>query len=333
MTFDEIKIQIQQKKYAPIYLLQGEEAFFIDQLADELESKVLNENERSFNQTILYGKDTDADTIMHTARRYPMMAPYQVVMVKEAQQLRDITKLELYAKNPMKTTILVLLYKYKNLRGNTKVAKEIKKNGVIFTSKKLYEREVPPWIERYIRQRGYKIDRQALLLIAESLGVNLSKIANELDKLMLNVPQKQKISVQDVSDNIGISKEYNLFSLQKALALKDTEKLFKIIHYFKNSPKAAPLPMIIGGLYNFFNRLYLMHHFKNKRDDELQKILGLYNKYFVKEYRTATQHFSLTQTKKGIALLQEYDLKFKGVNNVNTIEPELLKEMILRMVL
>lgn len=331
MTFEQIIKDLRKKSYYPIYFLQGEEAFFIDKIADYIEGKVLTASEKSFNQTILYGKDTDIPTIMNNARRYPMMAPYQVVIVKEAQQLRDINKILSYVEKPLNSTILVLLYKYKKLRSNSKLAKAIKKQGVFFTAKKLYPRDVPKWVHAYLKKRGYTINQNAMTLLTEYLGTNLSKITNELSKLMLNVSRGTLIREQHIADNIGISKDYNSFELQKALGQRATDKVFKIVYYFAANPKSAPFPLIISSLYNYFNKLFRYHYAKSQGEAAILQALGLNNRYFLKEYQTAGRNFTLAQVKRNILLLHEYDLKFKGVNNVSVPEGELLKEMVIRM--
>lgn len=331
VTFEGLYKELKHKKYAPIYLLQGEETFFIDKLVDFMEKSILSDSEKSFNQMILYGKDTDADTIINTARRYPMMSKYQVILLKEAQQMKDILKLEKYAANPSKSTILILAHKYKTVRGNTKLGKAIAKNGVVFSSKKLYENQVPAWIQRYVKQKKYDIQSNAMSLLVEYLGTELSRITNELDKLMLNVPEGTLINEQHISDNIGISKDYNVFELQKALAQNNITKAYKIADYYSKNPKAAPLPLLLGSLYRFFSRLYLYHHIRTKSDGEVLQAMGFRTRFQLKDYQAAVRHFNLTKTKKAVELLSVYDLKSKGIGNVGTPQEELVREMVVRL--
>ncbi len=330
-TFEGIYKELKQKKYAPIYLLQGEETFFIDKLVNYIEKSVLLDAEKSFNQMVMYGKDTDAETLMNTARRYPMMSKYQVVILKEAQQMRDILKLEAYVKNPSKTTILVLAHKYKTVRGNTKLGKAIAKNGIVFTSKKLYENQVPAWIQRYVKSKKYDIQMKAMQLLIEYLGTELSRITNELDKLMLNVPTGTLINEGHISDNIGISKEYNVFELQKALAQNNITKAYKIADYYSKNPKAGPLPLLLGSLYRFFSRLYLYHHIRTQGEREVLQAMGFRTRYQLQDYQAAVRHFSLAKTKKAVELLYTYDLKSKGIGNVGTPQEELIREMVVRL--
>lgn len=330
-TFEGLYKELKQKKYAPIYLLQGEETFFIDKLVDYMEESILSDSEKSFNQMIMYGKDTDADTVINTARRYPMMSKYQVILLKEAQQMKDILKLEKYAANPSKSTILILAHKYKMVRGNTKLGKAIAKNGVVFTSKKLYENQVPAWIQRYVKSKKYDIQSNAMNLLIEYLGTELSRITNELDKLMLNVPKGTLINEQHISDNIGISKDYNVFELQKAFAQNNITKAYKIAGYYSKNPKAAPLPLLLGSLYRFFSRLYLYHHIRTQGDNEVLQAMGFRTRFQLQDYKAAVRHFNLAKTKKAVELLSIYDLKSKGIGNVGTPQEELVREMVVRL--
>ena len=332
VTFEGLYKQLKQKKYAPIYLLQGEETFFIDKLVDYMEENILSDSEKSFNQMVMYGKDTDANTLTNTARRYPMMSQYQVVILKEAQQMRDLLKLESYVANPSKTTILILVHKYKTVRGNTKLGKAIAKNGVVFTSKKLYENQVPAWIQRYVKQKKYDIQPNAMQLLIEYLGTELSRITNELDKLMLNIPKGTLINEQHISDNIGISKDYNVFELQKAFAQNDITKANKIADYYSKNPKAAPMPLLLGSLYRFFSRLYLYHHVRNRSEGDILQAMGFRSRFQLKDYQAAVRHFNLSKTKKAVELLYHYDLKSKGIGNVATPPEELVREMVVRLV-
>ncbi len=330
MTFDDLQKELQQHKFRPVYLLQGDESYFIDQIANYIENHILSEADRPFNQMLVYGKDTDVDSIISAACRSPMMSPYQVIIVKEAQNLKDITKLQTYAEKPLDTTILVLVHKQKVIASNTKLYKAIEQKGVVFSASKIPESQMPAWIQRYIKNHKYQINSDAAALLTEYLGNDLGHIANELDKLLLLLPPTEIITLQHIADNIGISKEYNTFELQKALAVKDVVKVYRITDYFAHNPKAAPLPVLLGSLYRFFSRLFLFHNHQSRPEQETMVAMGLKNTFFLKEYREAARQYTLPKTKQIIGLLSEYDLKSKGVDS-NTDAPELLKELVFRI--
>ncbi len=328
---EDILTELRQKVYRPIYLLQGDEPFFIDEVANYIEKNVLGEFEKSFNQTIVYGKDVDADAVVTNARRYPMMAERQVVMVKEAQTMKDITQLLSYAEKPANTTVLVLIHKYKLVAANTKLFKAIEKNGAILNTSKLYENHVPAWIQRYVKSKSYVIESKAVETLVTYLGTELSRIANELDKLMVSLPIGSNITAQQVADNIGINKDYNVFEFEKALAQKNITKVFTIAEYFANNQKNNPLIVTLGSLYRFYSKLFLYLQLQNKPEQEVLAALDLRNSYALQDYKTAAQHYKLPQIKNIINLLNLYDLKAKGVDN--TAPPEaLLKELTFRLI-
>lgn len=327
---EELLKDLQQKKFLPIYLLQGEENFFIDEVSDYIEKYALTESEKSFNQTILYGKDIDADTIVATARRYPMMADRQVVIIKEAQNLKDISQLLSYCERPTPSTVLVLSHKYKTIASNTKLFKAIEAKGAVLVSNKLYENQVPAWIQRYLKQHNYRIEPDAVSLLVEHLGNDLSKIANELSKLQLNISAGSLISMQQITDHIGISKEYNLFEFQKALAQKQVTRVFTIAQHFADNQRNTPLIMVIGSLYRFYSRLYVYMHLKNRPEADILKAMDLRNSYALQDYKEAAGKYSLSQVKKSVDVLHQYDLKSKGVDNLAPPEA-LMMEMTYRL--
>ncbi|MDB5148482.1 MAG: holA, partial [Mucilaginibacter sp.] len=262
MTAAEILKDLKNRKFKPLYLLHGEEPYFIDLVSNYVEHHVLPEHERGFNQTVAYGKDTDIMTVLNAAKRYPMMADYQVVLVKEAQDMKwgkdddnkkSIDPVLSYLENPLPSTILVFCYKYGKFDKRKKTYKAIEKNGLIFESATLYDNKVPAWVEGYVSDKGYKMNQQASAMIAEYLGNDLSKIANELEKLMLNVSAGQEITLKHIQDNIGISKEYNVFELQTALTKKDAYKVNQIINYFESNPKSNTKVLVLGKLNNYFS--------------------------------------------------------------------------------
>ncbi|MBS1522710.1 MAG: DNA polymerase III subunit delta [Bacteroidetes bacterium] len=338
MTADDILKDLKNRKYKPLYLLHGDEPYFIDQVSNFVEDELLSEAERGFNQTVLYGKDTDVMTVLNAAKRYPMMAEYQVVLVKEAQDMKwgrddddkkTINPVLSYLENPLPSTILVFCYKYGKFDKRKKTYKAIEKNGVVFESTPLYDNKIPSWIEGLVATKGYKIDQQASAMMAEYLGNDLSKIANELEKLMLNVSAGQTITMQHVQDNIGISKEYNVFELQSALSRKDPFKVNQIINYFEANPKANPIVLVLGNLNNFFSKVLLYHYAKDKSPQSLARELGV-NPYFIKDYELAARSYNYGKSMQIISLLREYDLKSKGVDS-NAGPGELMKELMFKI--
>ncbi|HEY9002382.1 MAG TPA: DNA polymerase III subunit delta [Mucilaginibacter sp.] len=338
MTADDILKDLKNRKYKPLYLLHGDEPYFIDQVSNYVEDELLSEAERGFNQTVLYGKDTDVMTVLNAAKRYPMMAEYQVVLVKEAQDMKwgrddddkkSINPVLSYLENPLPSTILVFCYKYGKFDKRKKTYKAIEKNGVVFESTTLYDNKIPSWIESFVTGKNYKIDQQASAMMAEYLGNDLSKIANELEKLMLNVSAGQTITMQHVQDNIGISKEYNVFELQSALSRKDPFKVNQIINYFEANPKANPIVLVLGNLNNFFSKVLLYHYAKDKSPQSLARELGV-NPYFIKDYELAARSYNYGKSMQIISLLREYDLKSKGVDS-NAGPGELMKELMFKI--
>ncbi len=331
MTYKDIIKDIKNKNYAPIYVLMGDEPFYIDGIVNYIEENVLTEAEKAFNFTVLYGKDTDHLQLVDVARRYPMMASHQVVILKEAQAMRTIANLESYVQNPMPTTILVIAHKYKKLDKRTKFYKALSKHALIFESKKLYENKVGGWIQNYLKDKKREIDAPSLALMVEYLGNDLSKISNELDKMCLNVPAGTTINADHIHKNIGISKDYNVFELQNALGSKNALKTQRIVNYFIANPKSNPFVMVVATLYNYFSKIYMGHFCKNLGDREFAQKIGLRSAYFVKDYKTGMKYYPLKKTEKIISLLREYDLKSKGVNSSSTPPGELLRELVFKI--
>jgi DNA polymerase-3 subunit delta len=338
MSVTDILKDLKNKKYKPVYLLHGEEPYFIDMVSNFVEHKLLPDAEKGFNQTVLYGKDTDVMTVLNASKRYPMMADYQVVLVKEAQDMKwgsddadkkGINPLLSYLENPLLSTILVFCYKYGKFDKRKKTYKAIEKSGLVFESGTLYDSKIPGWIESFIEEKGYKINQQASLMLAEYLGNDLSKIANELEKLMLNVTAGQEITLKLIHDNIGISKEYNVFELQTALGKKDVYKANQIINYFEANPKANPIVLVLGNLNNFFSKVLVYHYVKDKSQQSLARELGI-SPYFVKDYEQAARSYNYGKTMQIISYLREYDLKSKGVDST-TDHGGLMKELLFKI--
>ncbi|RNL54505.1 DNA polymerase III subunit delta [Pedobacter jejuensis] len=339
MTAAEIIKDIKTRKFKPVYLLHGEEAYYIDQVTEYIEDKLLNNSEKGFNQTVLYGKDTDMATILGAAKRYPMMSEYQVVIVKEAQDLKwakeegNSKEAEFvlnYFEKPLPSTILVFAYKYANFDKRKKIYKAISKSGLIFQSDLVRDYKLVPWIEDFVREKGYKIDQQASALMAEYLGTDLSKIANEIEKLMLNVPKDVIINTDLVQKNIGISKDYNVFELQKALAVRNVLKCNQIINYFANNPKANPMVMVLANLGGYFTKLLKYHYVPNKAD--AASALGV-PPFFIKDYEVAARNYNTGKVFQIISLLREYDLKSKGLESSGNVdEGDLYKELVFKII-
>jgi len=329
-TYHEIISQLQQGQYKPVYLLFGQEPFFIDKITDFIAKNVLTEAEKGFNQTTFYGKDTEIGAIIETAKRYPMMSEKQVVIVREAQDLKKIEQLESYMENPVDSTILVLAFKYKKPDGRKKVFKHIKKNGEYFESKVIYDNQLDRWITEYIHQNNRKITPKGSLLIAEYIGANLSLIANEIEKIFISVPEGGQIDDVTVSEVIGINKDYNTFELQRAIGAKDFTKAMQIIIHFGNHQKEHPLPVTLSILGKYYTNLVLMYFNPQASKGDIAKMIGV-NPYFVDEYFIAKNNHSAARCVKGIELIRKYDLKSKGIKSGATPAGELLKELVFKL--
>ena len=332
MTFEDILKQLNEKKYRPIYFLMGEEPYFIDRITEHIADHVLTEEEKTFNKIILYGKDTDIPTVINTARRFPMMASHQVVIVMEAQSLDKIEDLIHYVEKPLGSTLLVINYKYKKLDKRKKLFKALEKNSILFESKRLYDDKVPPWINSYLRSRGKKIEPKAAVILTEYLGNDLGKIANELEKLIIVLKAEQDIiTATDIERNIGISKDYNNFELNNALAQRNVLKANRIIQYFNANQKNHPLTLTITSVYFFFSRVLRYHFLNDKSSRNVASALKI-EPFFIREYETAARNYNTAKTVRVISLLREYDLKSKGFGNVSAIPGELLKELIYKII-
>ncbi len=331
MTFEDILKSLKKKEYAPVYFLMGDESFFIDQITDYIIDNALSESERDFNQTILYGKDTDIGTIVTTARRFPMMAKKQLVVVREAQNIKNIDQLSSYVQNPLKSTILVINYKYKSLDKRKNFTKEVAKNGILFEAKKIYENQVPDWIKNYASKQGYLIDSKACFLLSEFLGNDLSKIKNALDKLTINITSGKRISSSDIERNIGISKDFNNFELQNSLGKKDVFKANQIINYFSTNEKNNPMVVTIALLHSYFSKVLKYYFIKNKTNDKTVASSLHINPYFVKDYKLAARNYNPKKLVSIIAMLREYDLKSKGIGDASSKHGDLLKELIFKI--
>lgn len=330
---DVVKIvnEIKQGNIKPVYFFMGEEPYYIDRLTEYIEDNILSEEEKGFNQMVLYGKDVSVEDVISNAKRYPMMAERQVVIVKEAQELsRTIDKLESYVENPQPTTVLVFAYKYKTLDKRKKLTKLMEKHGVVYESKKLYENQVGDWIKRVLSGKQYNIEPKAAAMLVEFLGTDLSKINNELDKLTIILPKGSTITPAIIEENIGISKDYNVFELRKALGEKDQLKAYKIANYFAQNPKDNPLVMTTGLVFGFFSQLLQYHGLKDKNPANVAKVLKV-NPYFVKDYDIALRNYPMKKVSAIVAALRDIDVKSKGVGATNIPQGDLLKEMLVKI--
>lgn len=330
LTFEQIISDIHKKKYAPIYFLMGEEPYFIDMISDTIEEEVLDEAEKAFNQIVVYGRDVDIDTVATHAKSFSMMGGYMVVIVKEAQDLKNIEDFEKYLDSIPPTTILVFDFKYKKLDKRRALAKKIEKMGVLFESKKLYESNIPGWIQSYLTEKGYSITPKATQMLTDYLGTDLHKVRNELDKLIIALPKSKKIDDAEVERNIGISKDYNVFELQNAIGNRDVMKANRIVNYFGDNGKDNPLLVTAISLYGYFTKLLKVHYSTDQSQNGLATALGV-NPFFVRDYQAAARNYSIADCVRCISVLREFDLKSKGYNNAEVSEKDLYREMIFRL--
>jgi DNA polymerase-3 subunit delta len=321
---------IKSKNYKPIYFLCGEETYYIDRISDLIENSVLTEDEKSFNQVVLYGRDTTVEEIVSTAKRFPMMADYQVVIVKEAQNLsKTFEKFESYAVNPQLTTILVFAYRDKP-DGRKKIFKTIKDKGVWFESKKLYDNQVPDWIVKVLKGQNYGIEPKAAAMLSEFLGTDLAKINNELEKLKIVFPEGHIFTPKNIEENIGFSKDYNVFELKSALATRNQQKAYTIIHNFAANPKDNPIVVVSGQMFAFFAQLLQYHGLKDKSKFNAAKVLGV-NPFFMDEYATASKNYPMRKVSQIIEIIRDMDVKSKGVGSGSMKEADILKELVYKI--
>ncbi len=315
----------------PIYFLMGDEPYYIDKLTEYIEQNVLQDHERDFNQTILYGRDVTIQDIVGNAKRYPIMADKQVVVVREAQELsKTIENLDSYALNPQPTTVLVVAYKYKILDKRKKLIKSLVKNGLVFESKKMYDNQVGTWVTRVLQGKGFTIEPKANAMLVEFLGNDLSRISNELDKLQIILPKGSLITAKDIEVNIGFSKDFNVFELQDALGTKNQFKAYQIAQYFANNPKDKPLVVITSLVFSFFIKLLKYHGLTDKNPKNVASILGI-SPYFLKDYDVALKNYPMKKVSSIVASLRVIDVKSKGVGANGLPTHDLLKEMLVKI--
>jgi len=330
-TFEELMSDLKNRIYKPVYFLAGEEPYYIDLISSYIEDNILPEAEKAFNQMVMYGEDTTILSIIETSRRFPMMSNHQVIIVKEAQGLKKIDDLAIYIEKPLLSTILVFNYKYKVLDKRTKLYKLIDSNSVYFESGRLRDYQVPPWIERYLMLKGIKTEPNASAMLTEYLGTDLHKIVNELDKLLITLPAGKPLITTDlIEKNIGISKDYNNFELQKAIGEKNILRANMIVHYFADNPRDNPINLTIASIFSYFTKVLTYHYLTDKSKNNVASVLKI-NPFFVRDYETTATRYNVRKTVEIIGLLRTYDMKTKGFGNLSSTPGDLLKELVYKI--
>ena len=329
MSAEKIIADWKKKNFKPIYWLEGEESYYIDMVVNYAEHNILNESESGFNLTVFYGRDADWATVVNACMRYPMFAEKQVVLLKEAQHMKDIEKLEGYVGKPLASTIFVVGYKEKKLDARTKFSKLIKEKGEVVTTKKLYDNQLPEWTSQMIALHGLTINPKALALLVDHIGNDLNRLQNEVEKLSVNLANRKNITEEDIETYIGISKEFNVFELQDAIAQKNLAKAIRIIQYFAANPKAAPIQLLLPTLYSYFSKIYSVYGMENKSEQALFAIFR--NNFAVKAAQQAMNNFGYDGVEKILLLLHQYNLKNIGINDGGTEDSDLMKEMVVKM--
>ncbi|MBE7173135.1 MAG: DNA polymerase III subunit delta [Williamsia sp.] len=319
-------------RYRPVYWLEGEEDFYINQVVDYAEHHLLSEADKGFNLTVFYGRDASWPEVLNACRRYPVFADRQVVLLKEAQHMREIEKLESYIDKPLSSTVLVVAYKEKKVDGRSKFAKLLKEKAELVTTKRLWDSQLPEWTSELIRAKGYTIAQKALLLIVDHIGNDLNRISNEIDKLLVNLQERKNIAEDDVERYIGISKEYNVFELQDAFGKRDLPKAIKIIQYFESNPKAAPMQLVLPSLYSFFSKLFVLIGTAQSDEKAAAAAIGV-SPFFIKDYLEAVKKWGFEGVEKALLLLHEYNLRSIGINDVGSTDASLMKELAVKMIL
>jgi len=330
MSVEKILSDWKKGSFKPIYWLEGDEPYFIDQLVEYAEHHILTESESSFNLMVFYGRDADWAAVVNACRRYPMFAERQVILLKEAQHMKDLDKLEGYIENPLSSTVFVVSYKEKKVDGRSKLSKILKQKGELFTTKKIYDNQLPDWAGQMVQHHKLTINQRALFLLVDHIGNDLSRIQNEIEKLALNLGDRKNITEDDIENYIGISKEFNVFEMQDAIAKKDFSKAIRIIQYFDANPKAAPIQMILPALYNFFSKVFMIFGAGTNDEKTIATLVGI-NPYFMKDYMQAARNYNYEGVEKILLLLHEYNLLSIGVNNAGSGDAALMKELLVKI--
>lgn len=329
ITYEEIARNLKNKVYAPIYFLMGEEDYYIDRISEYILNHILTDTEKEFNQTVVYGADTDIASVINTARRYPMMSKYQIVVVKEAQNLKNLDELVYYLQKPMPSTILVFCYKHGSLDRRKKITIELDKSGVLFESKKLKDTQLPGFITSYLKRRQVEIEPKASEMMAEFVGTDLNRMASELEKLIITLSKGQRrITPEQIERNIGISKDFNNFELRNALIAKDILKANQIVKYFEENPKSNPLQVTLAVLFNFFSNLMLAYYAPEKNEQGIAAQLGLRSAWQARDYQTAMRRYTGVKVMKIIEAIRRCDVRSKGISNASVSDGDLLRELV-----
>ena len=331
LSAEQIIRDWKRKIFKPIYWLEGEEEYFINEVMDYAEHHLLPEEEKAFNLSIFYGRDADWAAVVNACRRYPMFAERQVVLLKEGQQMRDIAKLEPYIQHPLGSTIFVVSYKDKKVDGRSKLAKLLKEKGELLSTKKMYDNQLPEWVTELLESKGLTIQQKALYLLLDHIGNDLTRIRSEIEKIQINLGTRTSILEEDIENFVGISKEYNAFELQSALGRKDREKAIRIVQYFESNPKAGPIQMVLPALYSFFSKVYMIFAIPGPDEKTTAAALGV-SPFFVKDYLVAAKNYGFAGTENALLLLQHYNLKSVGVGSVNVEDAGLLKELVVKLI-
>jgi DNA polymerase III, delta subunit len=330
MSAEKIISDWKKKQFKPVYWLEGDEEYIIDKVVHYAEHHLLTEAEAGFNLTIFYGRDADWAQVFNACRRYPMFAERQVVILKEAQHMRDIDKLEPYIENPLPSTVFVVAYKEKKVDGRTKLAKLLKSKAELLSTKKMYDSQLPEWTSELVQSKGYTITQKAVLLLVDHIGNDLSRIDNEIEKLLVNLGDRKHITEDDIEKYVGISKEFNAFELQAAMAAKDLPRAMRIVQYFEANPKAAPIQMVLPTLYNLFSKTYMIFGQNNRDEKSIAAAIGVHS-FFIKDYLLAARNYGFEGIESALLLLHHYNLKSVGVNDSGTPDGSLLKEMVAKI--
>jgi DNA polymerase-3 subunit delta len=331
MTVEAIIKAWKKKDYQPVYWLEGEESYYVDQLVDFAENNIIPEEETAFNQVVFYGRDAGWSNVVNACMRYPMFGEKQLVLLKEAQHMKDIEKLENYIKNPLSSTIFIVAYKEKKVDGRSKFGKYIKDHTVFYSGAKIRDYELPVWIQGFLEEKGLQPTQKAVMLLADHIGNDLSRLANEVEKLCINLGKRTNLTEEDVETYVGISKDYNVFELQNAVGRKQLDKAMRIVQYFEQNPKAAPIQLVLPSLYGFFSKVYMLFSM-NGDDKSIAAATGIH--FFVlKEYKQAANIYGYKGVESALMLLHQYNLKSIGINSTSTSDASLLKELLCKMMM
>ena len=332
ITCDDILKELRAKQYRPVYYLMGEEPYYIDLIADYITDNILTETEKEFNLTVVYGADVDIATVINAAKRYPMMSEHQVVVVKEAQNIRNMEELSYYLQKPLLSTILVICHKHGVLDRRKKLAAEIEKTGVLFESKKVKDAQLPAFITSYMKRKGIDVEPKATAMLADFVGADLSRLTGELEKLIITLPKGHtRVTPEQIEKNIGISKDYNNFELRSALVEKDVLKANKIIKYFEENPKTNPIQMTLSVLFGFFSNLMLAYYAPEKSEQGIANMLGLRTPWQAKDYLAAMRRYNGVKTMQIIGEIRYADAKSKGVGNPSLSDGDILRELVFKI--